>query len=85
MLSMANGKLLLKSMDFLPVSSDSIRLKITISFFNRVEKPFDLQLPSTCSNEFCYVPAATTEIEPPPRIFNEKTVTNLTDTSISGS
>lgn len=48
-------------------------------FLNRVEKPVDLQLPSTGNNEFVYVPVATTEIEPPPKIFKEKTVKSLTD------
>lgn len=48
-------------------------------FLNRVEKPIDFQLPDTGNKDFCYVPAATTEIEPPPKIFKEKTVKSLTD------
>lgn len=48
-------------------------------FFNREEKPVDFQLPNTASKEFTYVPATTTETEPPPRIFKEKTVKSLED------
>lgn len=44
---------------------------------SRVEKPVDLQLPTTAEKEYFYVPAAT--IEPPPRVFKEKTVKSLTD------
>lgn len=62
------------------------RLRITFflylfSFFNRVEKPVDLQLPDAGNKEVYYVPAAT--IEPPPRVFKEKTVKSLTDEDTS--
>lgn len=60
------------------------RIKIflyLISFLNRVEKQVDLQLPDTGNKEVYYVPAAT--IEPPPKIFKEKTVKSLTDQDTS--
>lgn len=46
-----------------------------------MEKPVDFQLPDTGSKDFSYVPAAT--IEPPPKIFKEKTVKSLTGQDIS--
>lgn len=53
------------------------------SFSNRVEKPIDFQLPDTGYKEYAYVPAATIEVAPPPKIFKEKTVTSLTDQDAS--
>lgn len=43
----------------------------------REEKPIDLQLPNTGGKECIYVPAAT--VEPPPKVFKEKTVQSLAD------
>lgn len=48
-----------------------------------MEKPVDLQLPDTNNKDFYYVPAVTTEIEPPPKVFKEKTVKTLADQDTS--
>lgn len=48
-----------------------------IYFRFREVKMVDLQLPQTERTEYSYVPAVS--IEPPPKVFKEKTVTSLTD------
>lgn len=42
--------------------------------FDREEKPIDLQLPTSANRDF-YVPPVT--IEPPPRVFKEKTIKSI--------
>lgn len=64
---------------------DSDLNKLFICFFFgifREEKPLDLQLPSLGNKEYGYVPV-TTEIEPPPRVFKEKTVTSLANDDVT--
>lgn len=51
----------------------------------REVKPVDLQLPTSLGKDYSYIPVATTQVEPPPRIFKEKTVKSLTDGDASVS
>lgn len=42
-------------------------------------KLIDFQLPKTTNKDYGYTPSVTTEVEPPQRIFKEKTVKSLAD------
>lgn len=47
-------------------------------FFREV-KPIDLQLPTSVNRDYGYIAPVSTEVEPPQRIFKEKTVKSLAD------
>lgn len=48
-------------------------------------KPIDLQLPTSANKDYGYIPSVPIQVEPPQRVFKEKTVTSLADDACSVS